>query len=72
MEKKKVLKFGFFQYWKSTPVFFRKIGDTCLGITTFIATLDGFQHPKKMVIVMMLGITGKVLTNLFSLEDDET
>jgi hypothetical protein len=65
MAKRKVLKFGFFQYWKPTPLFLRKIGDTCLGISSFLAVTE-FQHPSKSVIILLTGITGKVLTNLFS------
>jgi hypothetical protein len=65
MEKRKILKFGFFQYWKPTPVFLRKIGDTCLGVSSFLAVTD-FSHPKKSVVILLAGITGKVLTNLFS------
>ena len=67
MAKRKILKFGFFQYWKPTPLFFRKIGDTCLGVSTFLAATD-FDHPQKAVIILICGITGKVLTNLFSHE----
>ena len=40
MAQRKTLKFGIFQYWKPTPVFFRKIGDTCLGISAFLAVTD--------------------------------
>jgi hypothetical protein len=65
MEKRKILKFGFFQYWKPTPVFLRKIGDTCLGVSSFLAVTD-FSHPQKSVVILLAGITGKILTNLFS------
>jgi len=67
MAKRQVLKFGIFQYWKPTPVFLRKIGDTCLGVSTFLASVD-FEHPKKAVIILICGITGKIFTNLFSHE----
>jgi Fe2+ transport system protein B len=68
MEQRRI-KFGFFQYWKPTPIFFRKIGDTFLGVSTFLATLDNFEHPKKTVAILILGITGKVFTNLFSIDE---
>jgi len=72
MAKEKArLKFGFFQYWKPTPIFLRKVGDTCLGISTFLATLDNFQHPKKMVFILITGIAGKVFTNLFTIENEK-
>jgi hypothetical protein len=65
MAKRKVLKFGVFQYWRPTPVFLRKIGDTCLGVSSFLAVTD-FEHPSRSVIILLTGIAGKVLTNLFS------
>jgi len=68
MEKRKKLKFGFLQYWKPTPLLFRKIGDTFLGVSTLLASLE-FEHPKKSVIVLVCGIVGKVFTNLFSADD---
>lgn len=67
MAKKKILKFGLFQYWKPTPVFFRKIGDTCLGVSAFLATTE-IISPAKTTAVLILGIAGKVFTNLFSHE----
>jgi hypothetical protein len=69
MAQKKILKFGFFSYWKPTPIFLRKIGDTCLGVSTFLATLDNFEHPKKTVVILVCGIAGKVFTNLFTLDE---
>ena len=65
MAQRKKLKFGIFQYWRPTPVFFRKIGDTCLGVSSFVAVTD-FSHPQRSVIILLTGIAGKVLTNLFS------
>lgn len=65
MAKRKVLKFGVFQYWRPTPVFLRKIGDTCLGVSSFLAVTD-FSHPSRSVVILLTGIAGKVLTNLFS------
>lgn len=67
MAKRKILKFGFFQYWKPTPLFLRKIGDTCLGVSAFLVT-TGMVGPKIETAVLILGITGKVFTNLFSHE----
>jgi hypothetical protein len=69
MAQKKILKFGFLAYWKPTPIFLRKIGDTCLGVSTFLATLDNFEHPKKTVVILVCGIAGKVFTNLFTLDE---
>jgi hypothetical protein len=65
MAQRKKLKFGVFQYWKPTPVFFRKIGDTCLGISAFLAVTD-FTSPARTTVILLTGIAGKVLTNLFS------
>jgi hypothetical protein len=65
MAQRQKLKFGFFQYWKPTPIFLRKIGDTCLGVSSFLAVTD-FSHPQKSVFILLAGITGKILTNLFS------
>ena len=67
MAKRKTLKFGIFQYWKPTPLFFRKIGDTCLGISAFLVTTN-IVSPKIDTAVLILGIAGKVFTNLFSHE----
>lgn len=67
MAQRKKLKFGIFQYWKPTPLFFRKIGDTCLGVSAFLATTE-IVSPHKATAVLILGIAGKVFTNLFSHE----
>ena len=67
MAKRKVLKFGVFQYWKPTPLFLRKIGDTCLCVSAFLATTE-IISPHKATAVLILGIAGKVLTNLFTHE----
>lgn len=69
MAQKKILKFGFLAYWKPTPLFLRKIGDTCLGVSTFLATLDNFEHPKKTVVILVCGIAGKIFTNLFTIDE---
>jgi Fe2+ transport system protein B len=71
MAQKKRLKFGFLAYWKPTPIFLRKIGDTFLGVSTFLATLDNFEHPKKTVVILICGIAGKVFTNLFTIENEK-
>ena len=65
MAKRKTLKFGLFQYWKPTPLFFRKIGDTCLGVSAFLVTTN-IVSPKIDTAVLILGIAGKVFINLFS------
>ena len=70
MEKREKLKFGLLHYYKPTPVMFRKIGDLMLGVSSFIATSD-WVHPKKSVIVLLSGIVGKVLTNLFTFENEK-
>lgn len=68
-EEKKI-KFGLWHYYKPTPVLFRKIGDLSLAVSGFIATSD-WINPKKSVIVLLLGITGKVLTNFFTFENEK-
>lgn len=67
MAQGKKLRFGIFQYWKPTPLFLRKIGDTCLGVSAFLATTE-IVSPHKATAVLILGIAGKVFTNLFSNE----
>lgn len=71
MAEKGQIKFGFFHYWKPTPLFFRKVGDTCLGVSTFLATLDNFEHSKKTIVILICGIAGKVFTNLFTIENEK-
>jgi hypothetical protein len=70
-------------YWKKTPKKWRKIGDTMLAISTFLATGGLFEmdalkdiftasQMKGFVISTIgIGVVSKFLTNFFN-EDDET
>lgn len=69
-------------YWKKTPKKWRKIGDTMLAISTFLATGGLFEMDAlkdvftatqmKFFIASTIGIgvVSKFLTNFFN-EDDE-
>lgn len=55
------------KYYKSpTPIFWRKIGDSLLTISTSLATYSVAEDwDKKISIVIMLtGTLGKFITNL--------
>jgi len=58
-------------YWKPTPKFFRKLGDTLLACSTMVAGLTiyaGFEWVAMVAIAC--GVIGKFLTN-FTVEDDK-
>lgn len=66
------MKFGFAQYWKPTPKKIRKFGDSLLGASTFAAGTWQFylgNGGNWPTILMVAGIVGKFLSNMFS---DET
>lgn len=59
-------------YWKPTPLKWRRLGDALLGISTFIASLTMYQDkPWVGVIVLITGVIGKFLTNFFG-EDEQS
>ena len=60
-------------YYKPTPIKMRKLGDAMLGASTFAATTWAvlFEGPSKWAIVIMIvGATGKFLTNFFTDENN--
>jgi len=75
--------FGFKQYYKPTPIFWRKVGDSMLAGATLFAvgglwdfnTLGGVLSAKAVSIIthasIFLGIVGKLLSNFFSDSDTQ-
>lgn len=68
-------------YWGKTPKKWRKLGDSMLVISTFLATgglfeMDALkeiytpQQIKNFIsVIMVIGVSGKFLTNFFSEEE---
>lgn len=54
-------------YYKPTPVFWRKIGDCLLSVSLFV-TGSGILLDKNWVAIpaLVIGVVGKFLTNFFS------
>jgi hypothetical protein len=67
MAKREILKFGWRQYWRPTPLRLRRLGDSLLGVSVFMAGA-GWEHPRKSLVVLVLGIAGKFLSNFYSTE----
>lgn len=71
-------------YWKPTPIMWRKIGDSVLATCTAIGTgtilewdkVERYFTPHEikigLLIVFILGAGGKFLTNFFKKPEDET
>lgn len=58
-------------YWKPTPIFWRKIGDTLLAVGSFAGTFSISQdHQWIGVAIFCASIAGKFLTNFFK-EDEK-
>lgn len=58
-------------YWKPTPKFFRKLGDTLLASSTMIAGFSIYSgYEWTAMIAIGSGVIGKFLTN-FTSEDDK-
>jgi hypothetical protein len=55
-------------YWKNTPVLWRKVGDSVLVLgTTLTATFAGMEVDKSWIIASaVLTALGKTLTNFFT------
>lgn len=58
------------KYYSSTPVFYRKIGDALLGVSTIVTTYAIVDEWSKylQLSALILGVVGKFLTNFFSEE----
>lgn len=60
-------KFGKKSYWKSTPKFMRKLGDSFLGIFSITSVSSMIMDNKELAIIsLIIGVVGKVLTNFFT------
>lgn len=64
-------KFHISNYTKSTPTFFRKLGDSLLIFgTTMTATFAGMEiHKEWIIAAAVLTAFSKMLTNLFTDEE---
>jgi len=58
------------KYWCPTPKTWRKIGDALLGVSTMGVPAVLMNYPWVGIMLFMVGIIGKFLTNFFS--NDET
>ena len=70
-------------YYKPTPKFWRKLGDSLLVVAVFLSTGALFQYdllkeiytPKEVrtaiSVIIVVGVLGKFLTNFFK-EDEKT
>jgi len=57
-------------YYTPTPIFWRKMGDGLLGISTFITGMAISADYKEIAIAsLIIGSVGKFLTNFFKLEE---
>lgn len=65
------MKFGLKHYYKPTPKKVRKIGDTLLGVSTFICGYAITADIKWVAVTgLVIGVAGKLFTNFFSNEDE--
>lgn len=59
-------------YWKPTPVFWRKIGDSLLAVGSLSGTIAIIKDYKWLGISLVIcSIIGKFLTNFFKVENVE-
>lgn len=57
-------------YYQPTPIFWRKLGDGLLGISTFITGMAISADYKEIAIgSLIIGSVGKFLTNFFKTEE---
>ena len=55
------------KYYAPTPVKWRKLGDSLLGVSTTITGFAIYEEIKWIAITaLVLGVIGKFLTNFFS------
>jgi hypothetical protein len=53
-------------YYKPTPIKWRKLGDALLGVSTTITGFAIYEEAKWAAITaLVLGVVGKFLTNFF-------
>jgi hypothetical protein len=57
-------------YWKPTPIFWRKIGDSLLAVGTLAGTIAISEDYKWIGLgLIFCSIVGKFLTNFFKNEE---
>ena len=56
-------KFGVSGFYKPTPAKFRKVGDALLVGSTIVSAQYS-ENPKVMFISQLVGLIGKLITNL--------
>lgn len=60
-------KFNWKGYWEPTPLMFRKIGDSLLGIFSIVSVSSVITERKELAIAsLIIGILGKILSNFFT------
>ena len=65
------MKLSWKGYWKPTPKNIRKAADSLLGAATLASTFSYvYDHPKLGLIVMIVAVATKIISNF--LLDDET
>jgi hypothetical protein len=65
------MKLSWKGYWKPTPKNIRKAADSLLGAATLASTFSYvLDHPKLGLIVMVVAVVTKIISNFLS--DDET
>ena len=65
MAKRKVLRFGWRQYWHPTPMRLRRLGDSLLGVSVFLGTFT-LDSPVVTWAVLTTGVVGKFLSNFYA------
>lgn len=67
----KYMKLTWKGYWKPTPKNIRKVADSLLGAATLASTFSCmYDHPTLGVVVMVVAVITKIVSNFLS--DDET
>ena len=65
--RKRKLIFGIKNYFKPTPKNIRILGDSLLTISTSLGTCSIIMDHKILsIVVIILGLIGKILTNMFT------
>lgn len=63
-------KFSPKQYFKPTPKFWRTLGDSLLGVSTFIVGFSLYnQYIWLAWIALGVGVIGKFLTNMWKADE---
>jgi hypothetical protein len=60
-------------YYKPTPVKWRKLGDALLAVSVTITGFTMYQNVQWVALIALItGVIGKFLTNFFIEDDTET